>query len=127
MKKILSEFLLIVIIISIMSLLYSAINYKVEAASQFDPNPYTAQIENDRTTNTSEISNMGKLIIGLIRGIGTAVSVIVLAVLGIKYMTGSVEERAEYKQTLLPYFIGAIMTFGISNLLPIIVNLAKSI
>ena len=38
-------------------------------------------------------------------------SVIVLIVLGIKYMMGSVEEKAEYKKSLMPYMIGCIFVF----------------
>ena len=38
-----------------------------------------------------------------------AVSVITLVVLGIKYMVGSIEERAEYKKSMIPYLIGAFL------------------
>ena len=43
--------------------------------------------------------------------------------IGIKYILGSVEEKAEYKQTLKPYLIGAILVFGISNVLSIVQNI----
>ena len=56
----------------------------------------------------------------LLLAIGIVVAVIVGSILGIKYMMGSVEEKAEYKQTLKPYLIGAIMLFGITNLLGIV-------
>ena len=35
-------------------------------------------------------------------------------------MMGSVEEKAQYKETMKPYLIGAIMLFGITNILYII-------
>ena len=44
--------------------------------------------------------------------IGSAISIIAIIALGIKYMLGSIEERAQYKKTLMPYFIGAIFVFG---------------
>ena len=47
--------------------------------------------------------------------------------LGIKYMMGSAEERAEYKKTLLPYFIGAMLIFASTNLAQMIYNLASKI
>lgn len=37
-------------------------------------------------------------------------------ILGIKYMMGSIEERASYKKSMLPYFIGAILLFGAVNI-----------
>ena len=39
-------------------------------------------------------------------------------------MMGSVEEKAEYKKTLLPYVIGASMVFAASSLVSIIYNIA---
>ena len=67
---------------------------------------------------------MANIIIGALQIIGTILSVAVLGVLGIKYMVGSVEEKAEYKKTLKPYVIGAVMVFGISNILAIVVKIA---
>ena len=43
---------------------------------------------------------------------GTAVTVIIGVVLGIKYMVGSVDEKAEYKKMLLPYLAGCIAIYG---------------
>ena len=70
---------------------------------------------------------MGNVIIGALRTVGSIVSVAVLAVLGIKYMVGSVEERATYKETMKPYLIGAVLVFAITNILGIIVNVATSL
>ena len=61
-------------------------------------------------------SRVGK-ILGVIKVIGTVVSVATLMVIGIKYMIGSVEEKAEYKKTLVPYIIGAGILFS-GTLLP---------
>ena len=41
-------------------------------------------------------------------------------------MMGSVEEKAEYKKTLKPYLIGAILVFGITNLLGIVQDIVAS-
>lgn len=64
------------------------------------------------------------IFLGFIQVIGSALALICLMVLGIKYMMGSVEEKAQYKKTLLPYFIGALMVFGISNLLRVVYIIA---
>lgn len=73
-------------------------------------------------TVTMKIGN----ILGVVQVIGSLLSVICLIILGVKYMLGSVEEKASYKKTLVPYVIGAIMTLGISNLLNIIYQIAQS-
>ena len=66
---------------------------------------------------------IGNSIIRTITVVASIISVIALIVLGIKYMLGSVEERAEYKKVSWPYFVGAIMVFGITNVLNLIINL----
>lgn len=57
--------------------------------------------------------------LGFFQMAGSIISVICLVVMGVKYMMGSVEEKAEYKKTLPPYIIGAFMVFAISNLLDV--------
>lgn len=77
--------------------------------------------------NTSEIETMGNKVIRIASTIGSILSVIVIVVLGIKYMLGSVEEKAVYKKTLLPFFIGAIFIFAASNIANIIYKVAINI
>ena len=72
----------------------------------------------------TKIDNFGQGIIKVITTVGSICSVVVLIMLGIKYMMGSVEEQAEYKKTLLPYVIGASMVFAASSLVSIIYNIA---
>lgn len=66
-------------------------------------------------------------IVGGLKVIGTITSVITLAVIGIKYMTGSVEEKAEYKKTMVPYLIGAVLVFATSNLVQAIYEFANGL
>lgn len=74
----------------------------------------------------SSINNFGQGIISIISTVGSIISVVVLVLIGIKYMMGSVEERAEYKKSLLPYFIGACILFGASTLASVIYNIIVS-
>lgn len=71
------------------------------------------------------LKDMANRIIGVLQVIGTILSVAVLGVIGIKYMVSSVEERAEYKKTLRPYLIGAIMVFGITNILALVIKIIE--
>ncbi len=75
--------------------------------------------------NNKELDNAGNKIITVISTIGSVVSVIVLVVIGIKYMIGSVEEKAEYKRTLMPYVIGAGLVFAASAIAGAIYNMVK--
>ena len=91
----------------------------------FDPNYYKpSDVQTWKETPAIEI---GSKIVGVVMIIGTIVAVATLIVLGIKYMIGSVEERAEYKQTMKPYLIGVFLTFATCTLLTIIYNIVVGI
>lgn len=79
------------------------------------------------TEDTQTAIDKVKPIIGYITGIGMAVSVITLVVLGIKYMVGSIEERAEYKKSMLPYLIGAFLVFTISTIVSVIMQFTNEL
>ena len=76
-------------------------------------------------SNTGKITSLGSQIIGIVTTIGSVVAVLVLVVLGVKYMMGSAEEKAEYKKTLLPYIIGAAFVFAASTIASIIFSFAN--
>lgn len=78
-------------------------------------------------TDIQDVEIIGNKIITIVSTIGSILSVIVIIVLGIKYMVGSVEERSEYKKSLMPYFIGAMIIFAASTLAGIIYELAIKI
>ena len=71
---------------------------------------------------TDGISNVGNGVVRILTTIGIIASVIVLIVLGIKYMMGSPEEKAEYKKTLMPYIIGAGLVFAASAIAQVVFN-----
>lgn len=73
----------------------------------FDP----SSIKGDPTMDATEVTTMANKILGALQIIGVAVAVIILAVLGVKYMLGSAEEKAEYKKAFVPYLVGAALVF----------------
>lgn len=79
------------------------------------------------SANTDSISKLGNQAVTLISSIGAVVAVIVLIVLGLKYMMGSTEEKAEYKKTLMPYVIGAVLIFAASVIAGAIFGFANNI
>ena len=71
---------------------------------------------------SGDIQKLGNRIIGVLQAVGIVVSVVVVIVLGIKYMMGSVEEKAEYKKTMMPYLIGAALIFAASAISMMVMN-----
>lgn len=70
---------------------------------------------------------MAGVILNAITITGVVVAVITVMFLGIKYMVGSVEEKAEYKKTMMPILVGMILLFCTSTIVSIIWNVTTSI
>lgn len=107
----------IVLLIIIVNFMFLYTNVYAESA---DPLENPGYYKPHSLTNAGIVKDKGNVIIGGIQFIGTIISVIVLIIIGIRFIYGSVEERAEYKESLKPYLIGAIMLFSTTNLLAII-------
>ena len=82
---------------------------------------------NTNAAGLTSVSNIGTKIIGFVQVAGSLLSVGVLVVLGVKYMMGSAEEKAEYKKTLIPYVVGAIIVFAASNIAGVVFTFAGNI
>lgn len=115
MKKVSKIFAIILLVVMLMSFAST-----VFADTSVDPGTWKNQTGDK--IKTDDITNFSASIINVISIIGSAAAIITLIVLGIKYMMGSAEEKAEYKKTLLPYIIGAAMVFGASVLTGVIYN-----
>ena len=73
-----------------------------------------------------EVLNLGKTIVSIMQTVGIVVAVVVLLILGIKYMMGSAEEKAEYKKTMIPYLVGAVLIFASTTIVNVVYNIANS-
>ena len=120
-KKVFSALIILMFIFIItMSIPCSATSTNpIDNPDYFDPSGSQVDI------GASRIQDKANSIIGIIRNIGVVVSVLTLVVLGIKYMLGSIEEKAEYKKTMIPYLVGAVMVFAIPQLVQIIYNIVS--
>ena len=67
----------------------------------------------DQTTISSKkLKNMSDTIYSILLAIGIVVAVIVGLLLGMKFITGGIEEKAEVKAMLVPYIVGCVVLFG---------------
>ena len=79
----------------------------------------------DGDADTTNLESVGANIVDIVTTIGIIVAVVVLLVLGIKYMMGSASEKAEYKKTMIPYLIGAVLIFGASAIAKAVIQMSK--
>ena len=75
--------------------------------------------------DTEIVTSKAATIVDIIRIIGIIVTVVTLMLIGIKYMTGSLEEKADYKKSMIPYLIGVGVFFALSQLLAVIMKIAE--
>lgn len=71
-------------------------------------------------SDMGSFANFGGQIIYILQFLGYTVAVIMLAVMGIKYIMSSPNERADIKSRLTPYLIGTLLLFAGSTILNII-------
>lgn len=83
--------------------------------------------EKNVSYNKDELHNTSNFLYNLLLGLGIIVAVIVGIIIGIKYMIGSIDEKAECKQLLLPYFVSCFVVFGAFGIWKLAVNIFSKI
>ena len=84
-------------------------------------------------TEGADSSSTGKLgpiintVIGFIQVVGTGISVIMVTVLGIKYILSAPGEKADVKKQIAPLIIGAVVLFASVNIVDIAAKYAESL
>lgn len=65
-------------------------------------------------------------ILGVVSFICYAAAVILLVMLGIRYMTAAPDGKAEFKKMAVLYVVGAVLVFGAGVVLQLIQNVTKT-
>ncbi len=120
MKR-LTKILSIVMIITMLVMAISPVLFATDGG-QIDP----GNINPVYGSSGDKISNIGAKVLGILTNIGIVLSVVIIAGLGIKYIVGSAEEKAEYKKSFVPLLVGMILLFGASAIAKFIVSIASS-
>lgn len=92
-----------------------------------DPNTVLNGLNGNGNVQTNDLTKVGNNIVTIIHVVGIVIAVIVLLVIGIKYMMGSASEKAEYKKTMIPYIVGAVLIFAGTSLVRVIYSLSTSV
>jgi len=71
---------------------------------------------NAETPKSGKMVTLVNKILGFIQW-GTLIGgVILVAVLGVKYMMGSLEEKSQYQKSFVPLIVGIVVVFGASTI-----------
>lgn len=108
--KIISTLVIALVLVAVLS-------QTILASSQ-----YTGVIDNlDSKANSSTASVDGITtkagdILKVIRNVAAILSIFVITILGIKYIMGSVEEKANYKKTFIPVIVGIVVVVAATTI-----------
>ncbi len=121
----------IIFLITILLLMITILNIGVEvfaddSTSMVDPTEDPGYYKPTNTYGDGYLTNKAGNLLQVINVIGVVVSVITLMIIGIKYMLGSIEEKAEYKKTAIIYLIGAALLFGGTTIPNILYKIGKN-
>lgn len=116
-KMISIALVIMMLLASVSSIVFAApdLSSKIDAIGQ-----------GNASASADKVVDFGKTIVTIMQTVGIVVAVVVLLVIGIKYMIGSAEEKAEYKKTMIPYIVGAILLFAATTIVNVVYNLANS-
>lgn len=112
---------ILIILITLMTLIIPNYCYADDSLGLGDLDKYEGT-----NPGSTKLVKKANSIFSYIRIIGIIMSVVILIVIGIKYMLGSTEEKANYKETLLPYIIGAFLLFTGSLVPQLIYNFMQN-
>ena len=115
MKRTVKIMSIILLAVVVLSTVLTVTNYALVSPSE------VGSAIND-SIGASEITSLGGKIIGALRIFGVVASVLILVVLGIKYMMASPEGKADYKSNMVPYIVGAVLIFGATQVASLVYN-----
>lgn len=122
------------IILTLIIIILVTANYNIVQAQERDNitiEDVTGGAKNFIQSGTSQnnplditgVQNVTDVLYNILLAVGIIVAVIVGLLIGIKYMTGSVAQKSETKQLLLPYIVGCVVIFGAFGIWKIVVEL----
>lgn len=81
---------------------------------------FISKAETDKVIDDGKLQTNIKDIYNIVLAIGTVIAVIWGLIIGINFMLGSVEEKAQVKESLISYIIGCVIIFGAFGLWKIV-------
>ena len=117
MIKVNKKTLIFVALIIALIYLLTSNTFAISNPDRWNPNPSISQ-------GGSFLAKAG-VILGWIKYIGIIIGVVMLTIIGMKYLFSSVEGKAEYKKTMIPFVVGAFMLMGVSLVVQLIESIAK--
>lgn len=130
MKRILIKVLIIILIAFCVFPLLTSSSYATSISDIFTKgDEFINKGQNSINGNTiseTTIKEMSGILYNTLLIIGVVIAVIIGIAIGIKFMTGSVEEKAKVKETFIAYIAGCIVVFGAFTIWKLVITILQS-
>lgn len=83
--------------------------------------------ESSTMIDQNDLKSLSNFISGVLLTIAIGVTVITRAIMGLNFITQSIEEKAKVKESMVPWIIGIIVSFGAFTIWEVAVNLFQSL
>ena len=98
----------------------------ISLAARQDAGSIINNVSNSNSEVDSGVTDVAGTIVNWIWGISIVVAVIVIMVIGLKYVIGSTQEKAKYKESLIPLVVGIVLIVFASTIAKILFSLSST-
>lgn len=120
-----NAFIILVNILLIFTILFPTTIYAQSLDDTFKGADDFVKKGSNTTIDTNQLQTTSNFIYNAVLAIAIVAVVIVGLVLGIKYMTAASEDKAEVKETLIPYVVSCVVIFGAFTIWKIVINVLQ--
>lgn len=121
MYRVIKIILAIVILFLIENMIFTNI-YTVYSGWGDDAKSFVDSADSSINISQDKLKKPSSEIYNILTSFGMIAAVVVGVILGIQYMFSAAEEKAKVLETIMPYLIGCLVTFGAFGIWKILVN-----
>ena len=108
-----------IVSILMMAIMMVMVSTPVFAKGELKANQIQANYTN---VDMSDGQKLAGKILAFIRNAAIIAGVIIIAILGVKYMMGSLEEKADYKKSFIPLIVGIVVVMSATTIASLLFN-----
>lgn len=103
-------------IVSIMMMAIMMIMVATPVFATVDSDSVIGSVSATTPTDTGNVLKLVNSVLGFLQWAAIIGGVLIITILGIKYMMGSLEEKADYKKSMIPLVVGIIVVMGATTI-----------
>ena len=132
MKDIILKRIIITLFAIFLCISIVANSYMVNAVTGFDKTTLESfDADSAEKLNIGDVANtmdsVIETVITIVKTVSVAIAIVMLLVIGMRYMVASPGDRADIKKHAIVYVVGAFILFGVSGILTILMAFAENI